>query len=121
MHFCVKKLSRLKKSEGKTQFSIHFSDTHSHGDNLQGFIARETKDQGDLRKNFSKAKTLKKRKELVTSREFSVISRAKSFANSELRLCLGRNFREKCRKTQKSRKVLPAKVSAPKVDNNIDN
>ena len=47
MHFRVKKLSQLKKSEGKTQFSINFSTTHSHGDNLQGFIAQETKDPGD--------------------------------------------------------------------------
>ena len=35
MYFCVKK------------FSIHFQTTHSHGDNLQGFIAKETKDQDD--------------------------------------------------------------------------
>ena len=48
-------------------------------------------------------------------REFSVLSRAKTFANLEFRFCLGRNFREKCKITRKSQKFLPAKVSAPKV------
>ena len=53
--------------------------------------------------------------ETFACRELSVISRAKTFANSEFRFCLGRNFREKCKKTRKSRKFLPANVSAPKV------
>ena len=54
MHFRVKNLSRLKKSEEKTPFSIHFQyhsvtvTIFSHGDNLQGFIAQETKYKGDL-------------------------------------------------------------------------
>ena len=42
-------------------------------------------------------------------REFSLISRPNTFANSEFRFCFGRHFRQKCRKTQKSRKFLPLK------------
>ena len=47
------------------------------------------------------------------SREFSVISRAKTFANLEFRLPW-QNFRKTCRK---ARNFLPAKISAPKVLN----
>ena len=44
MHFRVKQLSQMKKSEGKnTIYLFIFSSTHSDGDNLQGFIAQETK------------------------------------------------------------------------------
>ena len=52
MHFCVKQLSRLKKSEGKNTIFYSFSVlptafAHSHGENLHGFIAQETKDWSD--------------------------------------------------------------------------
>ena len=44
MHFRVKQLSRMKKNEGKnTIYLFIFSTTHSYGENLQGFIAQETK------------------------------------------------------------------------------
>ena len=37
-----------ERLEGKHNFLFIFSTTHSHGDNLQGFIAQETKERGDL-------------------------------------------------------------------------
>ena len=63
--------------------------------------------------------TLHDNRKTSASREFSVISRAKTFANFEFRLCRGRNFREKCQEMRKSRKFLPSKVSAPKVSSGI--
>ena len=50
MRFCVKKLLELKKSEEKNNifWSIFYlCCLNSHSDNLQGFMAQETKDRGD--------------------------------------------------------------------------
>ena len=46
MHVRVKRLSRLKKSEGENAIFYSLLVLQSQGDNLQGIIAQETKDRG---------------------------------------------------------------------------
>ena len=45
---------------GKHNFLLSFSTTHSQGDNLQGFIAEETKDRGDKGTAKQKLEEMKK-------------------------------------------------------------
>ena len=99
---------------GKTQFSIHFSTAHSQGDNLKGLIAQETKDRVVQVTATHKLEEPKKiGYKTFVSREFSVISRAKTFANFEFRLCLGRNFREKLQKNAKIAKLSVRETFCP--------
>ena len=117
MHFRVKKLSRLKKSDRKNTIFYSFSVLLMGTVTIYKVFLLKRLKIGLIKKQ--QHKILKKRKnwkeKTFASQQFSVISRAQTFANFDLRLCLGRNFREKCQKTRKLRNFLPAKVSAPKV------
>ena len=52
---------------------------------------------------------------MFASRKSSLISRAKTFANFELDYALAETLAKNLKKTRKSRKFLPAKVSDPEV------
>ena len=104
VHSRVKKVLRLKNSEGKNTIFCLFSVLPT----LLGWL-RNTK-----AKNWRNNKALDEK--TFREWEFSVISRAKTFANFEFRLCLGRNFRGKCQKRENRESFCPGKVSAPKVN-----
>ena len=121
VHFHVKKLSRLKKIEGKNNFIFIFSTTNMSKYNVNCHFHFQyllpTLNRRRFRHHFqghSKRETLEKivGKNFRESRIF-VISRAKTFVSFEFRICLGRNFREKGEKTRKSRNFLPLKYLFP--------
>ena len=95
---------------GKKLFLFIFSTAHSHGDDLQRFIAEETIDRGDsgtAHKNLRKRKKFD-RENCRESRIFGNFT-SKNFCELELRLYLGKNFRKKCQKRENRETLCPRK------------